>query len=329
MDNSNPEYWGDKEGLRYETKEDGTILIYEGDTPLGWTYQSNSNNVLGITTNLGVKQEKGIIYFKQEDGSYVSIRGDYLGIENISQNEPIAAFENEEQSPIENSEQDNTNDTIDSDVLKSMIVNKASTGRSLPGSSYAQNISINDLINSQQAHSNNDNNSKTNYSDFKVITNSNGEIEIECISTEYNQETGYGEPTTATISKESLIEVYGEEAYKSFAEKYNNNVKSDIINKIELTDANNYKMSATKLSINDLINAKSVQSDGGFLNPKINYSDFKIVTNESGGIELEATRQEFSQWTGEGEQKIVKFTEENLREAYGDEAYESFAKQYK
>ena len=34
---ANQEYWGDEEGLSAEIQDDGTVLIYEGDTPMGWT----------------------------------------------------------------------------------------------------------------------------------------------------------------------------------------------------------------------------------------------------------------------------------------------------
>ena len=34
---ANQDYWGDNEGLSAEIYDDGTVLIYEGDTPMGWT----------------------------------------------------------------------------------------------------------------------------------------------------------------------------------------------------------------------------------------------------------------------------------------------------
>ena len=34
---ANQDYWGDQEGLSVEIHDDGTVLIYEGDTPMGWT----------------------------------------------------------------------------------------------------------------------------------------------------------------------------------------------------------------------------------------------------------------------------------------------------
>ena len=34
---ANQDYWGDQEGLSAEIHDDGTVLIYEGDTPMGWT----------------------------------------------------------------------------------------------------------------------------------------------------------------------------------------------------------------------------------------------------------------------------------------------------
>ena len=34
---ANQDYWGNQEGLYAEIHDDGTVLIYEGDTPMGWT----------------------------------------------------------------------------------------------------------------------------------------------------------------------------------------------------------------------------------------------------------------------------------------------------
>ena len=34
---ANQDYWGDEEGLSAEIYDDGTVLIYEGGTPMGWT----------------------------------------------------------------------------------------------------------------------------------------------------------------------------------------------------------------------------------------------------------------------------------------------------
>ena len=78
----NSEYWGDKEGLRYETREDGAIIIYEGDTPLGWTYPSEDNNFYGIMTQTSdgflvsnYTDSSGVTYYRQKNGFYISIDG--------------------------------------------------------------------------------------------------------------------------------------------------------------------------------------------------------------------------------------------------------------